>query len=85
MVARSLTVWGPEDGVRRFANLQASRTPALPVSAITAIGGGKAQVKIDLPSDYTGQDRIHTGREALAADLSYRFEDRRFTHGPRKL
>lgn len=84
VVERTLTVWGPADGVRRFAMLQGSRRPALPVSAVTSMGGGKAQAKVDLPADFSGQDLIHTTREALAADLSYRFDDRRSTKIVRK-
>ncbi|QXT37209.1 hypothetical protein KV697_07980 [Sphingomonas sanguinis] len=84
VTSRRLTVSGPVDGVRRFAKLQQSRTPALPVSPITDGKGDKAHAVVLLPANYTGQDLIHTAREALAADLDYEYAELRATNVVRK-
>lgn len=73
-VKKHLTVWGPHDGVSRFAKLQGSLRPALPVSGYKSLGGGKSQVTVTLPASYASKDLVHITREALAADLAYSFE-----------
>jgi len=76
-VAKHLTVAGPQEGVKRFTKLQGSRRPALEVSAIKPLGGGRAEAKLTLPASYNGGDLVNTTREALAAGLEYEFEESR--------
>jgi len=71
-----LTVIGPQDGVERFTKLQGSLRPALAVSAIKPLGSGRAEAVVTLPVGFSGQDLVHTTREALAAGLMYEFEGR---------
>jgi hypothetical protein len=73
---QKLTVWGAQDGVKRFARLQQSRSPALAVSEIKPLGAGRAEAEIMLPVSFTGKDLVHTTGEALAAGLEYKFEYR---------
>lgn len=75
---KHLTVTGSQDGVIRFAKLQGSLRSALAVSPIKRIGGGQAEVVVTLPTDFSTGDLVHTTREALAAGLSYKFEEDRY-------
>ncbi len=71
---KRLTVAGSHDDVERFAKLQGSRRPALAISTIKPLSNGRAEATVTLPASYDGEDLIHTTREALAADLEYRFQ-----------
>ena len=74
-VHKQLIVTGSEAGVRRFVALQNSRRPTLPVSSITFEVGGPATAVVALPSGYSGRELVNTTREALAAGLSYKYEE----------
>lgn len=76
---RHLTVKGPRDGVERFVALQGSLRPRLPTSSIENVGDGQATARVMLPVTHSGADLVHTTREALAAGLSYEYEDKRET------
>jgi hypothetical protein len=75
-VQSHLTVVGSQDGVERFAELQGALRPALAVSAIKPHGSGRAEAVVALPVGFSGRNLVHTTREALAAGLSYKFEER---------
>ncbi|WP_294330624.1 hypothetical protein [uncultured Sphingomonas sp.] len=76
-VSKKLTVWGPKAGVTRFLALQGALKPALAVSAPKSLGTDKAEATVTLPAGYKGEDVVHTTREALAAGLWYKYEERR--------
>ena len=76
-VEKHLMVTGPQEGVDRFVKLQGSLRPALPTSRVQRLKNGRAEAKVTLPASYKGEDLVHTTREALAAGLDYRFEERR--------
>jgi len=40
---------------------------------------GKVKTVVSLPTDFTGAELVHTTREALAAGLSYTYEERPMT------
>ena len=69
-----LTITGPRDGVERFAKLQGGLRPAIAVTAIKPFGRNQAEAEVILPAGFNGQDIVHTTRKALAAGLSYKFE-----------
>lgn len=73
---RSFAVWGAPDAVARFTFLQKSRRPALKASDPQSIGANKERVIFEMPATYSGQELVRTTREALAAGLSYAFEQR---------
>lgn len=76
---RHLTVTGAREGVERFVALQGSLRPRLPTSSIENVGDGQATARVMLPVTHSGADLVHTTREALAAGLSYEYEDKRET------
>lgn len=76
-VEKHLTVTGPQQGVHSFATLQGSLKPALVTTPIKYLGRGRAETTVTLPPSYDGKDLIHMTREALAADLSYEYVERR--------
>lgn len=78
-VSKTLTVWGPKAGVTRFLALQGGLKPAVTVSAPKPLGNDKAEATVTLPASYKGEDLVHTTREALAAGLWYKYEERRST------
>jgi len=78
-VERKLTVTGSREGVERFVALQGSLRPRIRTSTIKTLADGKASATAIIPISHTGKDVIHTTREALAAGLSYKFKDHRFT------
>jgi hypothetical protein len=69
-----LTITGPRDGVERFAKLQGALRPAIAMSTIKLFGRNQAEAEVILPAGVNGPDIVHTTREALAAGLSYKFE-----------
>jgi hypothetical protein len=76
-VEQRLMVAGPQGGVDSFARLQRSLRPTLAVSLLRPVGNGRAEASVTLPADFSGQELVKTTREALDADLSYKFEARR--------
>ena len=78
-VERSLMVRGSHDDVVRFVGLQHSLRPPLETSPITESSDGRASAAVTIPAGHTNDDVLHTTREALAAGLSYEFQDNRST------
>lgn len=78
-IERKMTVAGSYEGVQRFVALQGSLRPRIITSGIEVLPDGRSSATATIPVSYTGTDLVHTTREALAAGLSYKFEDRRST------
>jgi len=78
-VVRKITVTGSAEGVERFVKLQGSAPLPLSASAITSLGQGRAEATVTIPANFGGNDLVHTTREALAAGLSYRFDEQHST------
>ncbi len=76
-VQKRLTVVGSTVDVKRFVSLQGALRPALPVSGPKTLPNGQAEATVMLPTAFSGEDAVHATRGALAAGLSYTFEDRR--------
>lgn len=72
---RHLAVTGPRDALERFVRLQGSRRPPLAVSGIGALADGRATATVTIPAEFGGDEINHTAREALAAGLSYEFDE----------
>ena len=70
---------GDRDDVERFVKLQHSLRSPLATSPVTDLSNGRASASLSIPGNHTGEDVIHTTREALAAGLSYEFNDKRST------
>lgn len=79
-VEQHLTVAGPQDGIDRFVKLQHSRRPSLAVSAFRPVGNGYVEATLTIPATYTGQELVHTTREALVAGLEYQYDGHRSVH-----
>ncbi len=78
-IDRKMTVTGSHEGVERFVALQGSLRPRIATSNIEVLPDGRSSATAMIPVAHTGTDLVHTTREALAAGLSYKFEDRRAT------
>lgn len=78
-VERKLTVIGNREGVARFVALQGALRPRIETSEIKVLANGQSSATADIPISHSGRDVVHTTREALAAGLSYKFEDYRVT------
>lgn len=78
-IDRKITVTGSHTGVQRFVALQKSLRPRIATSNIEILPDGRSSATATIPVTYSGSDIVHTTREALAACLSYRFEDERAT------
>jgi len=72
---RHLAVTGPRDSLERFVRLQGSRRPPLAVSGIETLADGRATATVTVPAEFDGEELGHTTREALAAGLSYEFDE----------
>ncbi|WP_157105720.1 hypothetical protein [Sphingomonas sp. TDK1] len=83
VVVKQLRVWGPQERLTRFVRLQGSARHPLVVSNAKPLDIGQAQAVVTLPASYTGEDLVHTTREALVAGLSYRYEERKLTRAAR--
>lgn len=78
-IDRKITVTGSHAGVQRFVALQKSLRPRIATSNIEIRPDGRFSVTATIPVTYSGSDIVQTSREALAAGLSYQFEDQRAT------
>ena len=78
---RTVAVAGPRDDVERFLRLQHTLRPPLETSPIRDLADGRVSAVVTLPADGTGEDLVHTTREALAAGLTYEFHDVSSTAG----
>ncbi len=76
---KKITVTGTSAGVERFVKLQGSAPIPLIASAITPLGEGRAKATVTIPANFGGRDIVHTTREALAAGLSYSYEELHFS------
>ena len=76
-VERQLTVTGPKEGLDRFVKLQTTARPVVEVVDVKSLPNGQKVARMRIPVGYDGEDLIHTTREALAADLNYKFEEHR--------
>lgn len=78
-IERKMTVAGSYEDVQRFVALQGSLRPQIITSGIEVLPDGRSTATATIPVSHTGTDLVHTTREALAAGLSYKYEDRRST------
>lgn len=78
MAVRKMTVSGTTASVERFVKLQKSAPIPLAASSVTSLDKGRAEATVTIPANFDGRSLVHTTREALAAGLSYRYEEVHF-------